>query len=142
MKIVKYIKHVVITAIFLWWFFLSHVTFFFSYKNFEMNNGDFIAKYYYVLPVNIIGIYSWIFHYQPEYVVLYDKEYNYIGQSSPFCLSNGIAGGEHILPEKKLMSKNKYYAYLNVSGGRCQDEYTIPVKEKKWWSQILQYFHL
>ncbi|WP_414503160.1 DUF6201 family protein [Xenorhabdus nematophila] len=66
-----------------------------------MKNDDFIVRYYYVLPVNIIGMYSWVFHYPPEFIVLYDKNSNYIGQSSPFCISSNLDlnGGEHMLPK-------------------------------------------
>ncbi|MDC9583339.1 DUF6201 family protein [Xenorhabdus sp. PR6a] len=128
---------------FLWWFFLSHVTFTVFPRKFEMHNEDYMVRYYYVLPTNIIGIYSWFFNYRPEYIVLYDKNYNYIGQSSPFCIRSNtdLLAGEHVLPEIEFTNEYDSSSFY-ISGGNCQEEYEIPTKTKKWWSQILQYFHL
>ncbi|WP_143706515.1 DUF6201 family protein [Xenorhabdus innexi] len=110
-----------------------------QFKNSELSNDNFVVKYCYVLPVNIIGIYSWVFHYPPEYIILYDNNNNYIGQSSPFCISSelDLNGGEHILPKYKHKPDEEFY----ISGGPCQHEYAIAVYNREWWNKILQYFH-
>ncbi|MDC9594203.1 DUF6201 family protein [Xenorhabdus sp. IM139775] len=142
MKLSKLLKYGIITMFFLWWFFLSHVTF--ATNSFfitEDRNDNYVVRYYYPAPINIFGMYFRIIKERPHYVVLYDKDNNFIGQSSPFVIPSSIhiLGSEHILPNMSIGNEQDQRFY--ISGEPFDGAYTIPVKEKKWWSKILQYFH-
>ncbi|CDG17721.1 DUF6201 family protein [Xenorhabdus doucetiae] len=142
MRAIKLMKYGIIAIFFLWWFFLSHVTFTIgSFYVTDSKNNDFMVKYYYPAPINLFGLYFWVVSELPTYVVLYDKDNNYIGQSDPFCMphSIGIYGSEYILPD--ISKGDEYYERFFISGEPFDGSYTIPVKEKKWWSKVLQYFH-
>ncbi|MDS0787439.1 DUF6201 family protein [Proteus vulgaris] len=141
----KIIKYTLLTLFLLWWFFLSHVTFTTSWLySASFKNEHYQAAYYHPAPINFFGIYFWLVNEQPVFVVLYDKEGKYIGQSSPFVIASNIhlLGGENVLPKTYEYDK-KYGGYDNfyLNGGSFTDDYLISTKHKKWWSYILQYFH-
>ncbi|WP_038198333.1 DUF6201 family protein, partial [Xenorhabdus bovienii] len=104
-KTAKYILYFMLIILFLWWFFLSHVTFLKESDTLsEVNSGesDYYAKYYKPEPINLFGIYLTIMEKEPIFVVLYDKEDKYIGQTSPFKMMNmySFFEGNPTLPEK------------------------------------------
>ncbi|MBD2798148.1 hypothetical protein ID856_16705 [Xenorhabdus sp. 18] len=135
MKSSKLIRYSLFTIFFLWWFFLSHVTFFSSsLENGERNKDDYKVVFYYPLPINFIGIYYAANYSEPYFAVLY-KDGKYIGQSSPFYMENNsfLMGDNYSFPNEK-----RDYFYIVCAD--CEG-YDISIKEKKWWSQILQYFH-
>ena len=65
-----------------------------------------------------------------EYIVLFDQNGNYVGQTSPFCMFNleFLQDNYAYFPSKE----DENFRYL---GGNC--DYYIPVNEKKWWSKII-----
>ncbi|MDC9581078.1 DUF6201 family protein [Xenorhabdus sp. PR6a] len=129
------IKYGLISIFFLWWFFLSHVTFFpSSFKEGEFEKDNYLVEFYSPLPVNLFGMYYNINYPRPYFAVLY-KDNNYVGQSSPFYIDNDYAmiGSAYSFPNDK-------HDYFYIVCAYC-DGYDISIKEKKWWSKILQYFH-
>lgn len=141
----KIIKYPLLTLFLLWWFFLSHVTFTTSWLySASFKNEHYQVAYYHPAPINFFGIYFWLVNEQPVFVVLYDKEGKYIGQSSPFLIASAIHvdGGESFLPETNEYDKKyEYYDMFYISGEPFDGKYNISTKHKKWWSAILQYFH-
>ncbi|MDC9582728.1 DUF6201 family protein [Xenorhabdus sp. PR6a] len=133
MKVSKLLKYGVISIFFLWWFFLSHVTFLPSFlENGEREKDDYHVIFYTPLPVNPLGIWYHINYPRPYFAVLY-KDNKYIGQSSPFYISNDsdMMGDNYGFPD----DMDDYFYIV------CCEEYNISINHKKWWSQILQYFH-
>jgi hypothetical protein len=65
-----------------------------------------------------------------KYIVLFDKNSNYVGQISPFCMIRleGLQDDYAFFPSKEGES----FGYL---GADC--DYIIPINEKKWWSKII-----
>ena len=133
----KTVKYTLATLVFLWWFFLSHVTFTTDglYSG-SLSNEGYQAKYYHPAPTNFFGLYFWLVNEMPAFIVLYDSEGRYLGQSSPFLIASSIhlEGGEDIYP------KDPSYEFY-PSGGSFIEEYTIPTKNKTWWSWLLQFVH-
>ncbi|MCI7224241.1 DUF6201 family protein [Fusobacterium sp.] len=125
-----------ISIILAWWIFLSHVSFM-SEKNllFIHNdvNSDYIARWYITKSINPIGIW---FNINNEtttsFVVLIDKEGNYIGQSSPFYLSSWA---DSHLPTTK---SNQFFS---LGGPELESAYSISIHKRKWWDYILKYFY-
>ncbi|MBD2790143.1 hypothetical protein ID858_16755 [Xenorhabdus sp. DI] len=113
---------------------LSHVTFTFPFlEKGEFKEGDYKVVFYEPAPINFVGVYYYINYKRPYFAVLYNND-KYIGQSSPFYIDDDYAmmGNSYSFPNKKFD-----YFYIV-----CCDEYDISINHKKWWSQILQYFHL
>ncbi|MFC0179010.1 DUF6201 family protein [Thorsellia kenyensis] len=134
---IKKITYTIGVIIFLWWFFLAHVSFSdFSDKEWiYRENEQYIAKTYTPKLINPFGLYFHLMKEDPTYVVLFDKNGRYLGQSSPFFIDHGLAMDGGQLPENDAMQ------FYIVSLNDYTDEYIIPVNNKKWWSYILQYFH-
>ncbi|MDE1474867.1 DUF6201 family protein [Xenorhabdus bovienii] len=144
-KTAKYILYFMLIMLFLWWFFLSHVTFLKESNTLnEVNSGesDYYAKYYKPKPINLFGIYLTIMEKEPIFVVLYDKEDKYIGQTSPFKMMNmySFFEGNPTLPEKNPQDILDTHFYIVVVGD-FESAYDIDINHKKWWSKVLQYFH-
>ncbi|WP_337928946.1 DUF6201 family protein [Xenorhabdus sp. PR6a] len=143
LKSIKYIFYTLVMFFLLWWFFLSHVTFL---KEGDMvkainSNDNFFAKYYEPYPTNLFGLYISLTESQPVFVVLYNKDNNYIGQSSPF----NMVGKYTFIDTVSFLPKKEYkkpldHSYFIVIEGE-DDAYDIDINHKKWWSKILQYFH-
>ena len=140
----KTVKYTLATLVFLWWFFLSHVTFTTDglYSG-SLSNEGYQAKYYHPAPTNFFGLYFWLVHEMPTFIVLYDSEGRYLGQSSPFLIASFIhLGGENVLPETyDYDKKHGDYDSFYIAGGPFVEEYTISTKNKTWWSWLLQFVH-
>ncbi|MCE1718348.1 DUF6201 family protein, partial [Enterobacter hormaechei] len=126
MKMIKFIKYGLFAIFFLWWFFLSHVTFLPSFlERMERSEDNYHVVFYDTLPINPIGLYYFLTKPAPYFAVLY-KDNKYIGQSYPYYMvSDAIMIGDNYgFPHGKL----NYFYIL------CCDEYDIPVKDedKKW----------
>jgi len=123
----------VFSIFFLWWLLLSHVTFF-TEEKFTINNDFCKIKIYQVMPFNLIGLYSSMMVGDiPVYAVLFDKNGQYIGQSSPFKII-----GLYVLVNTNLQNDCNN---LQKSFFSLVDEYNISSNHKKWWDFILFYFH-
>ncbi|MBD2815969.1 hypothetical protein ID850_14615 [Xenorhabdus sp. Flor] len=144
-KTAKYILYFMLLMFFLWWFFLSHVTFLKESDILnEINSGEseYYAKYYKPKPINLFGMYLTIIEQEPIFVVLYDKNGKYIGQTSPFKMMNmySFFEGNPTLPEKNPQDILDTHFYIVIVGD-FESAYDIDINHKKWWSKILQYFH-
>ncbi|NHB87879.1 DUF6201 family protein [Photorhabdus tasmaniensis] len=142
-KTIKYIFYFIVLIFFLWWFFLSHVTFLKKEREISDRNGEYIAKYYNPLPINLFGVYYQITERDPIFVVLYDKHGKYIGQSSPFNMTRSFVffDANPTLPEKNPKDLLDNHFYIVIVGDGLDDAYDIDINHKKWWSKILKYFH-
>ncbi|WP_387462814.1 DUF6201 family protein [Photorhabdus sp. RM323S] len=133
----------ILGVILLWWFFLSHVTFLKNKAEIhESKNDGYIAKYYKPLPVNLFGMYFLTVERESFFVVLYDINNNYIGQSSPFYMSGII----NVLERNPMFPNNDDSDPFNdrfvvVNSEDFSNAYEISINHKKWWSKILKYFH-
>ncbi|CDL86740.1 hypothetical protein XCR1_4640001 [Xenorhabdus cabanillasii JM26] len=74
------------------------------------------------------------FYYSPKYIFLYDNDYNFIDQSSPFYFSSKLEfiGGEHMLRKINLIDKDKSDTELYISSVRCQEGDAIAEDKKEW----------
>ena len=141
----KTVKYTLATLVFLWWFFLSHVTFTTDglYSG-SLSNEGYQAKDYHPAPTNFFGLYFWLVNEQPVFSVLYDSEGRYLGRSSPFLIVSSVhlGGGENVLPETYDYDK-KYDRYdsFYITGEPFDGRYTISAKNKTWWSWLLQFVH-
>ncbi|MEX0448068.1 DUF6201 family protein [Xenorhabdus sp. SGI246] len=142
-NIVKKILFFMLGIIFFWWFFLSHATFLMDkFKLYENTNGEYTVKYYKPLPINLFGMYFLTVERPPVFVVLYDVNHNYIGQSSPFYMAGkfDVLGSNPMFPNNDK-STPFYDSFIVVNSDDFSNAYEISIDHKKWWSKILQYFH-
>ncbi|MDY5436489.1 DUF6201 family protein [Peptostreptococcus porci] len=118
---------------FLCWFFLSHVIFNVkSHKLYEIvsNDGLYKAEYYSPSMTNFFGLY---FHFfDGVYIVLKDKNNNYLGQTSPFSMTDSVY--EEMFPTENYKS----FIILNAD---YEKAYEIEVYSKDFLELILQYFY-
>lgn len=138
----KIYRRVIVSAfVLLFWLVLSPVAFFgdFNYVAQKISlDGKYKAKAYYVLPTTPYAAYQ-LFVRSDVFIVLYDMNGKYLGQSSPFHFSeiDGVFAdavffpGE--IPGDHSFSINGVNDYV--------DGYTIPVVRKKWWSIFFSIFH-
>ena len=141
----KTVKYTLATLVFLWWFFLSHVTFTSEWLySAALSNEGYQIKYYHPAPTNFFGLYFWLINEQPAFAVLYDSEGRYLGQSSPFFIVSSVhlGSGENVLPETYDYDKKYgYYDSFYITGEPFDGRYTISTKNKTWWSWLLQFVH-
>ena len=125
---IKYIKLTVFITFILWWMILSPVSFNnFSFEQYKYSeDGNWKLGIYEVLPLTPLSLFQYF--NGDKYIVLYDKNDEYIGQSTPFCLMS-FNESNILFPSK--FNKDK----LLFIPEECN--YTIPVNEKKWWSKII-----
>jgi len=71
--------------------------------------------------------------------VLYDKEGEYLGQSSPFHFSEleGVFGDAVFFPGE--LAGDDSFSINGVND--YVDGYSIPSQHKKWWSIIISLFY-
>ena len=62
-----------------------------------------------------------------RYIILFDTNGNYIGQSTPFCIMR--------MEQYNILFPSKERRYLGVLPENC--DYDIPINEKKWWSKVI-----
>ncbi|MBS0971403.1 hypothetical protein JK232_21190 [Nissabacter archeti] len=123
------------------WLVLSPIAFFGEFNKVHEKvspDGNYKAIAYTVLPTTPISFYQFIIN-DAVFIVLFDKNENYLGQSSPFYFS-GIEGllYEKVFFPGEIQGENSF----SVNGINDYTEgYTIPVNQKRWWSWILEVFH-
>lgn len=123
------------------WLVLSPVSFFgdFNYVNQKISaDGKYKVVAYYVLPTTPYAAYQ-AFVRGDVFVVLYDINGKYLGQSSPFHFSEieGVFGDTVFFPGE--ISGDHSFSINGVND--YVDGYTIPVDQKKWWSRFLSVFY-
>ncbi|MBD2786229.1 hypothetical protein ID858_16270 [Xenorhabdus sp. DI] len=142
-NLMKKILFFILGVFFFWWFFLSHSTFLMEkFKIYEDTNGEYTVKYYKPLPTNLFGMYFLTVERPPVFVVLYDINNNYIGQSSPFYMAGelDVLGSNPMFPNNDN-SDPFHDRFVVVNSEDFSNAYEISINQKKWWSKILQYFH-
>lgn len=155
LKILRYTLYLVGFLLFLWWFLFAHVVFYkreLTYMQYETKN-HVIVKHYVSSPINPIGIYYWlttgdgmVFNGgNPLFIILYDKNGKYLGQTSPFYMmdifsyAGGNSLGKYVADELQGDDPNEISLSLGLEP--AETAYTVNIKHKKWWSIILQYFY-
>ena len=126
----KLLKLILLTFLVLflsWWLVLSPVSFLDKESSYYAYSSDknwklFISPLAMTTPLSFIQALE-----GKRYIVLFDKNGKYIGQSSPFCFM-WLDGYDVIFPE----GKNDSLLFMPEN---C--DYDIPVNEKKWWSKII-----
>ncbi|HIF9078218.1 TPA: DUF6201 family protein [Photobacterium damselae] len=125
---IKLIKYTILIIIIMWWIILSPVSFnslfFEQYKYSE--DGNWKLGIYDVAPFTPISLFQYL--NGDKYIVLYDKNDNYIGQSTPFCLM-------YFSESNILFPSNSHDDHLFFIPEEC--DYSIPIEKKKWWSLII-----
>lgn len=124
------------------WMVLSPTAFFGDFNQAHEQasyDGNYRVVAYYVLPTTPISLFQWAF-YGDVFLVLYDKDNNYLGQSSPFGFTDqyNILGNDIFFPDK-VDGNDKSFSINGVN--EFSDGYTIPVKNKKWWSMFYSLFY-
>lgn len=129
------------TIVLAFWLVLSPVAFFCDFNlaySESSPDGRFKVDAYYVLPTTPYGLYQRFIN-KDVFVVLYDKNGKYLGQSSPFHFSEmeGVFGDAVFYPGEVVgddsFSINGVNSYV--------DGYTISSRSKKWWSKIISILH-
>ncbi|HDK6221604.1 TPA: hypothetical protein M2P66_001720 [Klebsiella quasipneumoniae] len=124
------------------WMILSPTAFFGDFnKTHEQisEDGKYKAVAYYVLPTTPISFFQWAFE-GDVFLVLYDANNNYLGQSSPFGFTDQytIFGNDILFPDDSDGAEES----LSLNGvNDFTENYTIPVKNKKWWSVFYSLFY-
>ncbi|EMH4161408.1 hypothetical protein RJ498_000612 [Pluralibacter gergoviae] len=141
MKIYTALKSVLLAFMIFFWLVLSPVSFFgrFNYVHDSRSpDREFKAVAYYVLPTTPYAAYQ-RFVKKDVFVVLYDKDGKYLGQSSPFHFSEleGILGDAVFFPGE--LTKDSSFSINGMNA--YVDGYSIPSHHKKWWSIIISLFH-
>lgn len=123
------------------WLVLSPVAFFgdFNYAGEKISpDGKYKAVAYDVVPTTPYAVYQ-SFIRNDIFVVLYDKNGRYLGQSSPFKFSeyDGVFSDAVFFPGE-IAGDNSF----SINGINDYVEgYTIPVDKKRWWSDMLSIYH-
>ncbi|MEG0368320.1 MAG: DUF6201 family protein [Coprobacillus sp.] len=135
------IKIASLALLLFFWLVLSPVSFFgkFNYAyDTTSPDGQFKAVAYYVIPTTPYAVYQ-LFINKDVFVVLYDKDGKYLGQSSPFHFSEleGVFGDAIFFPGE--LSGDDTFSINGVND--YVDGYSIPSKHKKWWSLIISLLH-
>lgn len=138
----RIIKRTLLILLFLWWLLLSHVTF--SVRPEE--NTKYVCsidKYQIAvaspLPINPSGLWFSLRYFfdEPYYLVVYDNQGHYIGQSWP-ALHSDIYNG--------IRSKVGACYGLEIENDTLvifsDDDVNIPLHHKQWWSWILQFIYM
>lgn len=102
-------------------------------------NGKYKVVAYYVIPTTPISFFQWAFD-GDVFLVLYDAQNNYLGQSSPFSFTDQytIFGNDIFFPDEADGAEKS----LSLNGvNDFTESYTIPVQNKKWWSVLYSLFY-
>lgn len=130
------------TPFFILWMILSPTAFTGDFnKTHEKisEDGKYKIVAYYVLPTTPVSFFQWAFK-GDVFLVLYDADKNYLGQSSPFWFTDQytIFGNDILFPDDTDGEDKSLY--LNGVNDFTEG-YTIPVKKKKWWSVFYSFFY-
>lgn len=141
MKKGTFIKLFFFFVLFMIWMVLSPVAFYgeFNKVHEEISpGGKYKVVAYTVLPTTPISLYQSMIN-NDVFLVLFDASGNYLGQSSPFHFSDaeGIFADEVFFPED--IESNASFSINGIND--YAQGYTIPVKQKKWWSRVLTFLH-
>ncbi|SDG69321.1 hypothetical protein SAMN04488136_101306 [Vibrio xiamenensis] len=127
-------KHITATLISLpvlaYWLVLSPVI-----PNKNIHKGHYTYSYdgkwqmavYRVSPTTPISFIQYL--QEKKYIVLYNKNDEYIGQSTPFCYQS-LFDYNVVFPGSSLDD-------LSFLPDEC--DYNIPAKNPKWWSKIIKF---
>ncbi len=130
----KILKLMLLLFFLFWWLVLSPVSFpddkDSDYIYSSDNNWKLVLSP--VLITNPISLIQWFEN--KKYIVLFDKDGNYIGQSSPICLMRFDEFDEY-----DVFFPSKSHAKLLFLPEDC--DYTIPIGEKRWWSKIIGFIN-
>jgi len=135
------IKIVSLALLLFFWLVLSPVSFFgkfnYAYES-RSPDGQFYAVAYYVLPTTPYAAYQRFIN-KDIFVVLYDKQGKYLGQSSPFHFSEleGVFGDAVFFPGE--LTGDDSFSINGVND--YVDGYSISSQHKKWWSLIISLLH-
>ncbi|MDF7675138.1 DUF6201 family protein [Neisseriaceae bacterium ESL0693] len=142
-KSYKIIRRIFWILFLLWWLLLSHVTFS-SPPEKEGDFACFFEQYRFSvespMPVNPIGLWISIryFFAEPFYLVVYDNQGHYIGQSSPTLRNDNY----NISIRNKTGACNSIFIEKDkITVGGAGSGLDVPLHHKKWWSWILQWVH-
>ncbi len=69
------------------------------------------------------------FWQEKKYIVLYKKNGEYIGQSTPFCTQS--------FDDFNILFPDNYHSDLWFMAGEC--DFTIYINKPKWWSKIIKF---
>lgn len=134
-------KSIVLILLLAYWAVLSPVSFFGKFNQVYVTSspdGTYKAVAYSVLPTTPYGIYQRFIN-KDVFVVLYSKDGDYLGQSSPFHFTEveGIFGDAVFFPGE--LSGDESFSINGVND--YVDGYTIPANHKMWWSRFISIFH-
>lgn len=133
----KYLKPILVLPIIIilaYWLVLSPVApsindehKFYVYSD----NRNWKVGIYRVSPTTPISLIQYLL--QKKYIVLYDKDNNYITQSSPFCLQT-FDDFNVVFPIHTNFINTKDYVYFMPE--EC--DYTLSTTKSNWWSKVIQ----
>ncbi|EMH4161409.1 hypothetical protein RJ498_000613 [Pluralibacter gergoviae] len=142
MKIKKLKSTLLIVPVLMLWIILSPTAFFGDFnKALERisEDGKYKAVGYYVLPTTPLSFFQWAFE-GDVFLVLYDAENNYLGQSSPFGFTDQYTiFGNYIFFPYDADGSEKSLSLIGIND--FTEGYTIPVENKKWWSIFYSLFY-
>ncbi|MDF7675140.1 DUF6201 family protein [Neisseriaceae bacterium ESL0693] len=139
----KIIRQTLWILLLLWWLLLSHVTFS-SPPEKEGDFACFFGQYRFSvespMPVNPIGLWISLRYLgkEPFYLVVYDNQGHYIGQSSPTLCNDRYSMSIRNKTGACNMIITKKDKIIVAGAGSGLD---VPLHHKKWWSWILQWVH-
>ncbi|WP_230351290.1 DUF6201 family protein [Lelliottia sp. WAP21] len=142
MKMKKLKLAIVTIPILILWMILSPTAFFGDFNKAHeqiSEDGKYKVVAYYVLPATPVSFFQWAFE-GDVFLVLYDAENNYLGQSSPFGFTDQytIFGNDILFPDDADGTEKSLF--LNGVNDFTEG-YTIPVKNKNWWSVFYSLFY-
>ncbi|PSU84701.1 hypothetical protein C0W35_22605 [Photobacterium kishitanii] len=110
-----------------WWLILSPVSFPDNENSYSSYSHD--GKWKLVtVPISPTTPLSFIQEMgDKSYVILFDSDSKYIGQSTPFCFMR--------MDDYNILFPSKTYKNVGVLPEDC--DYDIPINEKKWWSKVI-----
>ncbi|HIF9336531.1 TPA: DUF6201 family protein [Photobacterium damselae] len=110
-----------------WWLVLSPVSFPDDKYSYSIDSSDkkwklVISPIAMTTPLSLIQAFE-----DKKYIILFDKNGKYVGQSSPFCFMR--------FDDYNVLFPSKPKEDLGFLPELC--DYSIPIDEKKWWSKII-----
>ncbi len=96
------------------------------------DNRNWKVGIYRVSPTTPISLIQYFL--QRKYIVLYDKDSNYITQNSPFCLQS-FEDFNVVFPIHTNFINTKDYVYFMPE--ECV--YTLSTTKSNWWSKIIKF---
>ncbi|CAM3623529.1 hypothetical protein VA7868_01904 [Vibrio aerogenes CECT 7868] len=127
-RLIKTIGGLLLLTFISWWLVLSPVSFPSENDAYYIYSKDKKWKVgvYWVSPTSPAGLYQFLMN--KRYIVLYDANGHYIGQSTPFCFMT--FDESNILFPSITDDHNLWFIPETC-------DYTIQVRKPAWWSQII-----